>query len=55
MEKKISITIEDDIYDRFCLALNLFQEESPGVFVHWDQFFGRIFAVVTSVEYFDFL
>ena len=27
MEKKISITIEDDIYDKFCLALNLSKEE----------------------------
>lgn len=27
MEKKISITIEEDIYDKFCLALNLSKEE----------------------------
>ena len=27
MEKKITITIKDDIYDKFCLALNLSKEE----------------------------
>lgn len=27
MEKKISVTIEEDIYDKFCLALNLSKEE----------------------------
>ena len=27
MEKKISVTIEEDIYEKFCLALNLTKEE----------------------------
>ena len=27
MEREITITIEDDIYDKFCLALNLSKEE----------------------------
>ena len=27
MEKEIKITIKDDIYDKFCLALNLSKEE----------------------------
>ena len=27
MEKKISFTIEEDIYEKFCLALNLTKEE----------------------------
>lgn len=27
MEKTISFKIEDDIYDKFCLALNLSKEE----------------------------
>ena len=27
MEKKIAFTIKDDIYDKFCLALNLSKEE----------------------------
>lgn len=27
MEREITFTIEDDIYDKFCLALNLSKEE----------------------------
>jgi len=31
MEKKIAFTIKDDIYDKFCLALNLSKEEEDRV------------------------
>ena len=51
MEKKISFTIEEDIYEKFCLALNLTkEEEAKAIETSLKWYIARTFEKV-SLEY----